>query len=240
MTTLKSLDVDVEVQPLQQWPRGYDRTPQEERRTSQFEQTGILDRTLQDLDRELRLLGADDVVLQCDIPQGRIRKSDGLPYANATIGRHDPGVVLTFENEDGVQTYPCDTYREWTENLRAIAKTLKRLRDVARYGVGHGSEQYRGFTALPEDVDQRLGPEEAARVLAATAPAARDHHAGDDRADAARVILEDPAIARDFYREAAKRSHPDKTGNDAHFKRVQTASHVIDQHHASREEGPGG
>lgn len=230
MTTLRSLDVDVEVQPLKQWPDGYDRTDEDERRSSQFESKGILDRTLDDLGRELRLLEAESVVLQVDIPQGRIRKSDGLPYANAKIGRHDPGVVLTFENDEGVHTYPCDTYREWTENLRAIAKTLKRLRDVARYGVGHGSEQYRGYTALPADVDERIGPDEAARILVSSAGYRSDENF-EGRVDEA-LRSEDRAAV--YLRRARKRSHPDSvTGNRDSFDRVQTAGDVLRQHHES-------
>lgn len=235
MATLKSLDVDVEVQPLKQWPAGYERTPADERRSSDFPQAGILSRTIRDLNRELGHLYPELVVLQVDIPQGRIRKSDGLPYANANIGDHDPGVVLTVEMGDGhSQTYPCDTYRAWTENLQAIAYVLHDLRRISRHEVGHGSEQYRGFTALPEDVDAQMGPEEASRLLIRTAPEAR----GDLDVDtAARIVREDEASFRDAYREAAKRSHPDRTGNDAHFRRVQTARQVLRHHH---EEADGG
>jgi hypothetical protein len=231
MPTLNSLPVDVEVQPLKQWPAGYDRTPEEERTNSDFPQSGILDRTLNDLKRELGHLEPETCVLQVDISPAKIRK-DGLPYRNAVIGDHDPGVVLTFEVDGETHTYPCDTYRSWEENLRAIAYVLHDLRRISRHGVGHGSEQYRGYTALPADVDERMGPEEAARLLIRTAPEAR----GDLDVDvAAQVLLDDRESFRDTYREAAGRSHPDRVGNDAHFKRVQLARDVLEKHHEERE-----
>lgn len=222
MASLNTIHDSVQVEPLRQWPKGYPRA--ETRQSSRFESRGILDRTIADLRHELRQLDVDQVVLQVEIPEDQIRVKDGLPYKNADI---DPGVVLTLEMEDGsVQTYPCDTFTGWQSNLRAIALTLHDLRRISRYGVGQGSEQYRGFTALPEDVDERVGPEEAARILVATA-GYRNADDFDDRID---ECLEDQKAASRYYREAAKRSHPDKTGNDAHFKRVQTASHVLEQH----------
>lgn len=227
MATLKSLAVDVEVQPLEQWPRGYDRTPDSKRQSSRFDEKGILDRSLNDLETEMRQLGARDVVLQVDISRHRIR-NDGLPYQNASIGDNDPGVVLTFETDEGVQTYPCDTYRLWTENLRAIVLALESLRRVSRYGVGHGSEQYRGFMALPADVDEALTPERAARLIVSTA----GFRSSPDFDDIVKRVLTDSEQARDAVRRARKNSHPDQQGGTSdHFKRVQTAADILRQHH---------
>lgn len=232
MTTLKQLDVDIEVQPLEQWPRGYERTPAKEREASRFESKGILDRTLDDLERELRMLGAEDVVLQVDVNPNAIRR-DGLPYQNAKIAAEDSGVVLTFDADGDTHTYPCDTYVEWTENLRAIVLALESLRRVTRYGVGHGSEQYRGYTALPEDVDERVGPREAARILVSTA----GYSQVDDFDQRVEKVLGFEGEARSYLREAQARAHPDKaTGNPASFKRVQRAADVLGQHHAKKDE----
>lgn len=233
MSSLNTIHESVQVEPLRQWPKEYPRA--ERRQSSPFEQKGILRRTISDLKHELRQIDVEQVVLQVEVPPDQIRKRDGLPYKNADI---DPGVVLTLEMEDGsVQTYPCDTFYNWQSNLRAIALTLHDLRRISRYGVGQGSEQYRGFTALPEDVDKRLGPEEAARILASTAPEARAEYGDGDRDAAVRAILGDQAVASRFYREAARRSHPDRRDvfSDEHFKRVQTASHVLEQFFAAPE-----
>jgi hypothetical protein len=95
-------------------------------------------------------------------------------------------------------SFPCDTFDDWQDNLRAIAKSLEALRMVDRYGVTRNNEQYRGFTALG---------------------------AGDPRASAlafiAKVtgwpesqILADPNGA---YRLAASALHPDKGGSHDAF-----------------------
>jgi hypothetical protein len=42
----------------------------------------------------------------------------------------------------------CDRYIDWTDNLRAITKTLDALRAARRYGVLQGDEQYAGFKQL--------------------------------------------------------------------------------------------
>jgi len=232
MSTLKTLSADIQVEPLDQWPQGYKRTPEENRQPSRFEEKNILDRTLTDLDTELRQLSPDLAILQVDINPNAIRR-DGLPYKNAKMGDHDPGVVLTLEMPDGeVQTYPCDTFRGWAENFRAITLALGDLRRISRYGVGEGSEQYSGFTALPENVDERLGPEEAARILISTA----GHRSADDFNQRVEAVKSNPATARQYLREAQANAHPDKQGGtQAHFKRVQTAADVLRQHHERRE-----
>lgn len=218
--TLASIEADVTIRPLDQWPEGYERTPEEDRKSSAFDSKGILDRTITDLNRELRLVGAEQVVLQVDV-KGQIR-NDGLPYANASVGVRDPGVVLTFEADEKTHTYPADTYETWTENLRAIVYVLHDLRRISRHGVGTGREQYRGFTALVEDVDQQVTVEDAAKVLLRTA----GMQAGPE---AIELLLEDERRAKRAYRQASKYSHPDSAGGvKAHYVRVQRAWKLIE------------
>lgn len=228
MASLNTIHDSVQVEPLKQWPEGYPRA--ETRQSSRFERRGILDRTIRDLRHELRQLDVDQVVLQVEVPPLQIRKRDGLPYKNADI---DPGVVLTLEMEGGaVQTYPCDTFHDWQANLRAIALALHDLRRISRYGVGRGSEQYRGYTALPEDVDDRIGPEEAARILVSTA----GWRSSEDFERRVETCLEDESEAASYLREARKKSHPDMpTGNEASFKRVQRAGHILEQRFNGRK-----
>ncbi len=60
-----------------------------------------------------------------------------------------PGIILTFKDQSGkTLSFPCDTYKDWTDNLKAIAKVLGALRQVERYGVGKNEQYYHGF-ALP-------------------------------------------------------------------------------------------
>ncbi len=72
---------------------------------------------------------------------------DGLFRANAKL--RGPGVVLAFESKHGSLSYPCDTYNDWQDNVRAIAPALEALRAVDRYGVTRQAEQYRGWAKLP-------------------------------------------------------------------------------------------
>lgn len=232
MPTLTGTETLIRVQRLKQWPKGYERTPADARRSSRFESNDIILRTKRELDRELQEVDAENVVLQVEVEAGKIRQRDGLPYKRAEV---DPGVVLTFENEDGTHTYPCDTFLQWAENLRAITLALHDLRRITRYGVGHGSEQYRGFTAIPADVDKQMTPEDAAMLLVRTAPATMG--VAEPEAAAQRVLA-DPEALRRVHRSAAKQSHPDRPGvaTAAHFDRVQKAKRIIEEYHRRRKE----
>jgi len=45
---------------------------------------------------------------------------------------------------------PCDSFKDWEANLRAIALSLERLRAADRYGVTtEEKEQYIGWLRLP-------------------------------------------------------------------------------------------
>lgn len=226
-------EIGVQFEPLRQWPDGHERTPVEKRGSSRFR--APYSSTLELLEKELRMLGAENVVVQMDIHPGAIR-NDGLPYSNAKMPEEESGVVLSFEVGGEQYMYPCDSYADWKDNLRAIALTLEKLRAVDRYGVSQSGEQYVGWRALPEDVDDRLGPEEAARLIVATA----GHRSAPDYDDIVQEVLHDEGEAAGYLREARKRSHPDmQTGNEAHFKRVQTAGHVLEQHFGNHKKGEG-
>lgn len=216
-------------EPLRQWPKDTPRTEPGKRKSSPF-RAGY-SQTLELLERELRMLRARSAALQVDISENMIRQ-DGLPYARARTGANDPGVVLSFETDDGHFMYPCDTYTRWEDNLRAIALTLEKLRAVDRYGVAQRGEQYAGWKAIPQDVDERVTPEEAARVIVRTAGV----DFPDDIEPRVEAVLHDPSTFRRWYREAARRAHPDvQGGTAAHFQRVQRARDVLEAHH-DREE----
>lgn len=127
--------------PLVTWPGVRTKNSQRSRFDSSYRQTMEL------LERELRHLQARHVVIQLDCDEREIRR-DGLPRADARV--RGPGVVLSFESSKGAISFPCDTYLDWQDNLRAIALALEALRAVDRYGVTQNGEQYRGWTALPD------------------------------------------------------------------------------------------
>lgn len=118
--------------------------------------------TLRILERELDWLRASRVVLEVDVPEGKIRV-DGQLYANATAS--STAVRVAFDTPvHGPLIYATDRFgydnwgntraQGWQENVRAIALGLEALRKVDRYGVTARGEQYRGFRAIGGGMSQ--------------------------------------------------------------------------------------
>lgn len=185
--------------PIDQWPG----QRKNNRKKSPF--GASFNRTLQDLDRELRHLGAKNIVIQAAVTEDDIRL-DGMLRAGASP--RSPGIILSFESKIGWLSYPCDTYSDWQGNLRAIALALAALRAVDRYGVTSRAEQYKGWQALPPPA-AKPDPYSTLSVFSGWAVA---------------VVRNDPSGA---YRAACVKTHPDAGGNPDHFKQVQSAYDAI-------------
>lgn len=224
--------LDLTVRPLDGWP-GPETT---ERTPARFE--AQLTSTVEILAAELDHLAAERIVLQLDVTERDLRL-DGFPRADARI--RAPGVILAFDSRHGPLRYACDrfvgrriwraasrggswTMPGWQANLRAVALTMENLRAVDRYGATKDGQQYRGFAQLPSGIPQpatHLTTDEAAAFIA--------EHAGNVMvsADAVRDSRHHLAVA---YRFAAKRLHPDRTGDDgALFQRLQAARDLLDR-----------
>jgi hypothetical protein len=151
-----------------------------------------------DVLRQLRLLGALDVVLSSNVP---IRK-DGLP---AVPDREpmDPGVAVYFRREARAYVVACDQFERVRSNLRAIGMTLQALRSIERHGTTSMLEQaFSGFAQLPPA--RPAGPAWR-EVLALTGPVTADQ-------------------VRARVRELAKSLHPDAGGNDEKMREVNLAA----------------
>lgn len=180
-------------------------------RASPFDAT--LGSTQSLLDRELRMVKATNVVVQLELSESQIR-IDGLPRADARPAR--PGVILAFTHPQvGGLRYPCERFRTWHDNLRAIALGLEALRKVERYGITSDHQQYRGWRAIESRtvVAPTGDVEEAKAVIMLTAnvgPSVWD--SGFD------------GTLGPVYRAAQRRSHPDRPeGSDEKFHTVQEA-----------------
>jgi hypothetical protein len=108
--------------------------------------------TLDLLDRELRYLGAENIVIGCGLREQDIR-NDGWPRSGAREPVH-PGVEISFDGiplsgSMGRLVYATDVCEKWEHNVRAIALGLESLRAVDRHGITRRGEQYAGFKALP-------------------------------------------------------------------------------------------
>lgn len=213
----------IEIQPLANWPE----KAAEERRASPFRANWTS--TIDLLESELYSLSARNIVLQTMHSPEDIRL-DGKLRGDSRAPSH-PGVILTCERFEGwdeeskqsrytALRFPCDTFVQWKDNVRAIALALEALRKIDRYGVRTGS-QYAGFKALPAgDVTVDMTPELAATFIAraagmGTVPAI------------ANSIIQTPVFAETVYRTAAKSLHPDKGGNPEDFKTLESAMRLV-------------
>jgi hypothetical protein len=176
------------------------------------------------LDRELWHLQAKQIVIEAFVGEHNVR-NDG--WLRSDTHPRAPGIILSFQSKHGPLRYPCDTYADWEDNLRAIALALEALRAVDRYGVTKIGEQYTGWKQLPGPLvtPPAMTVEEAAEIVAPVG--------GDFTIHA---VIHDAGLYRQAYRARAAELHPDHNdGNDAKFKRLQEARHVLDAHHATKE-----
>lgn len=162
--------------------------------------------TLDKLETELVKLGAKDIIIQAGFQLSEIR-NDGWPRGGRRPSH--PAVVLSFRDRKGTPlSFPCDTYDDHEDNIRAIALSLEALRAVNRYGVTKGHEQYQGFAQLPP-APERMSRQDALTFF--------HLHAGK---------VDDLKLA---YRTAAAKLHPDNrdTGNEHLFRMLGQAREVL-------------
>ncbi len=195
---------DLQTRPIDHWPGQL--RPHSKRKKAPF-RVGY-SRLIQDLQREVDHLRARTCVLLMALDESDIR-IDGRPRAGASP-RH-PGVILAVDTPKGPLRFPCDTYTDWADNLRAITLSLAALRAVDRYGVTSRGEQYTGWRALPPPNGAHWTPQQARDFLRTII---------GNRVDALPVAA---AIL-----EAEKLTHPDKpTGNRDDFQKVQDARRLL-------------
>lgn len=219
-----SFPIDATFRPLTEWPASLERTKSPKR--SRFDTSWGT--TLSQLRDELRHLSARDVVIQIDLDERQIRL-DGYPRADARP--RSPGVIISFESKHGPQSYPCDTFADWQDNVRAIALTLHNLRAIDRYGVSKRGEQYKGWGALPPAGG-------TSTTMTATAAADFLARAEDRGADPDDYLWNSEGMLH-AYRNAAKRLHPDAPGGSHEaFTTLSIAKRVLEQHHRRTEVRP--
>lgn len=176
--------------------------------------------TLDRLEREMRHLGATDIVILVDADHSQIR-NDGWP--KSTMRPRTPGVIVTFETPVfGALRYESGKFNAWEQNLRAVAMTLERLRAVDRYGCTKG-EQYTGWKALPSGIQagEWSNAEEAMRFITQTAGIV-------GTVTNLREIVSNPDAVDVWWKRAARKAHPDAGGSDELMAKVNRAKDYIE------------
>lgn len=213
--------------------------------------TGSWSSTVEILEREVKALGGDRVVLQLAVAE-RDCRLDGWVRADARP--EHPGAIITFDSRHGPLRFATDRYQSaswkrnpipgWQANVRAIALALEGLRKFERYGITRGGEQYTGWKQLPSGLalpeHASMPPEQAAGVffdlvgdvtVGAGSSGPMPYWSGGDSPGS--VLDEaksgDPAGALERgYRLAAKIHHPDATGGNAsRFAALEEAWRVL-------------
>ena len=211
------------IKPISKWIGAETKNPG----NSQFKQTYSNTKAI--LQNELAKLKAIDSSVRIEMfisPQDL--RQDGELRANARPSK--PGVVLSFskvknrfydeksktwKNELQTLSYPCDTYNDWQDNLRAIALSLQKLRDVARYGV-FKYEDMISRLALPS-ADGKLSDMVSALEFLSK-------HSSYSVA----VLRDEIQVRRAAYKYALTILHPDKGGNIEEFHKLQDAKRILE------------
>lgn len=206
--------IDARFVPLTQWPI----LPTRNRKKDPFSATYL--QTLDLLETELRYLSAKEILVQAFFSREQIR-NDGWPKAGAVPSQ--PGAIVSFASRGNHLSFPCDRYLRLDANMRAIALSLQALRAVDRYGVTQRSEQYQGWAQIEAPLPGGFRSAEEAAVFLAT-------QCEDGAPEAsARLIIDDADLRKLYYRDAAARLHPDKTGGDHElFVRLQQAMAILE------------
>jgi hypothetical protein len=185
--------MDYRFRPIPRWPHR-PTAPYQRRSRSTFK--AGWQNTLDLLDREVRLLDGQHVLIGGGWSEGHLRQ-DGMLRANAPAPQH-PGIELSFDAVIAGRrqrlVYATDVCEFWQHNVRSIALGLEALRAVDRYGVTRSGEQYAGFKELPSG------------SVAPSADRGRD------------LIRQHGGVT-----QALKATHPDHGGDAAKFADVQAA-----------------
>lgn len=150
--------IDLRFVPLEKWPGN--ETPEHKQREGSFRATYA--KTLDLLEYELDKLGAKHIAVEAYFRRDQIR-NDGWPLSKANPTKS--GVILSFTGKAGEMSFPCDTYKTFDDNLRAIALALEALRAVDRYGVTRHAEQYKGWAKLPPAPESMRAIQQAKEAL---------------------------------------------------------------------------
>lgn len=219
------MTINITIKPISKWIGGETKNPGKSLFKKNYTDTKRI------LEFELGKLGAiaSSVRLEMFIKPEDLRRDGELLRAHAKP--YKPGVVLSFSiitrrmrnpqtgeirNETKTLSYPCDTYNDWQDNIRAIASSLEKLRSVARYGV-FKYEDMISRLALPS-AEGKVSDRGAALIFLSEFINKSAHEI-----EASEVLI------KQAYRAAALKLHPDKNGGKTtdDFIKLQDAKRIL-------------
>lgn len=194
--------------PIERWPGTP--TPTHKRIRTPFR--AAYSKTLDKLEHELNRIHAQHITIEAYFRREQIR-NDGWPLSRALPS--EPGVIVSFTGKTGELSFPCDRYKSWEDNLRAIALALQALRAVDRYGVTQHAEQYKGWAKLPP-AQETMQLQTACDFIGIHSGMYISEKNGAE-------------MLKQAYKRAAAKLHPDNptTGSHAQFVLLQKAEEAV-------------
>lgn len=171
--------------------------------------------------KELEALGIDSAIIETHHQRGDYTFA-GRPRADAKPT--SAAVQLWFELNGARICMPSSLYRSWQNNLKAIAMTLTNDRRTRDYGVATMDQQYAGYAELPNasHLTVPYKVEMYAKFLVTASRTSQDW----------KEVARDHEVLAFVYKEAAKNTHPDVSGQDnqAYMVEVNIARDFIKEY----------
>lgn len=138
--------------------------------------------------------------------------------------------MIAADTKYGSLKWTCDQFRDYWDNLHAIALTLERLRLADLYGVTKRGEQYSGWKMLPGPI---TATQSGAMRVMTMEDAARFVSQCTAGAFSAAQLLKDKSAWQQAYRIAVKDIHPDMAGqqSDGGWDKLQEAAQLLNSLH---------
>lgn len=203
------------LEPWEVWPRQKTK-PEARPFNSPFKSS--YPKTCDLLNYELERLKVVEAVIQLKgVVRGGTYRS-GLPMENVRT-EVEPGVIVSFTRAGRPLALPCDRFRTWQDNMRAIAVALEHLRGADRYGVTQSGEQYRGWEALPPPgaSSRAMTKEDALDIIAKWSAIPQVN------------IAATPRLRSIAIKEARINVHPDKGGKPEDAAQVSEAARILEE-----------
>lgn len=181
----------IEAYPLC-WPAGQPRTNYPLRARFKISFAGARDSVIS----QVRKLGGSQIIISTNIPL----KKDGFPYASYKTPT-DQGVAVYFIYDREQMVFACDKWKDLSDNMQAIAKSIEAIRGLDRWGVSEMLKRaFTGFKSLPVTTIKRDWNE----VLGV-----------EPRASWGEIV--------EAWKKKIKEAHPDVGGSHEAFIEVQDA-----------------